>query len=413
MTEVLPLVYFTHAELKQKDNLNASIEYITEQSSSSVSSFKKATKRLRLTIQDENMNYEALEEDDQPYMIGILDKKSGNISVKNTPYFLLKPECYISSKSEDKPSLSVDPAASYSDKLNSLTAAFGSSKKRKAMVTKIKNKLDVETLETAVGNAVKESISQARQEPATAHVQPEEDSSLLEQFSIIPVPNKDAKSPNEVYPLCEALSLDQHELDRFTLELSKKFAIATNESIRQWQESGVYPEYVCEYLSKLVNSKSNQKYRVEKAKQLAFLSYLIRLYQLKAAQMRAKAPMAAYEVPESAASKLFGLYTVSSNANAQGKSMRSMPRRLKDKLTCHILVMALHLEDFSTSLDLLQKDMKLSMQRLHDFCVALGCFVRSQITTVNKKKYVTKIANLTLPLNDAGKVQVKKKARKN
>ena len=114
MTEVLPLVYFTHAELKQKDNLNASIDYITESPDTPnrtgyKSSFKKAKKRLRLTIQDENMNYEALEEDDQPYMIGLLDKETGKISVKNTSYFLLKPECYISSKSEDKPNLSIDP----------------------------------------------------------------------------------------------------------------------------------------------------------------------------------------------------------------------------------------------------------------------------------------------------------------
>ncbi len=414
MTEVLPLIYFTHAELKQKENLNASLDYTTEypNAPNNISSnFKKPKKRLKLTISDENMNYEAFEEDEQPYMIGLLEKKTGNISVKNTPYFLLKPQCYISS--EEKTSLSVDPSASYSDKLNSLTAAFGSSKKRKAMVTKLKNKLDVETLETAVGNAVKESISQAIHDPKRVEIQPELDSNSLEQFSIMPVPNKEAKSPLDVYPLSEALSLDQHELDRYTLELSKKFAIATNESIKQWQTTLVYPEYVCEYLSKLINSKSNQKYRVEKAKQLALISYLIRMYQLKAAQMRSKAPLNVYEVPDSATSKLFSLYTVSSSANAQGKSIRTMPRRLKDKLTCHILILALHLDDFSTNLDLLQKDMKLSMQRLSDFCVALGCFVRSQISTVNKKKYVTKTANLTLPLNDAANVQAKKRARKN
>ena len=78
----------------------------------------------------------------------------------------------------------------------------------------------------------------------------------LEQFSIMPVPNAKAKTPNEVYLLNEALCVELAELDRYTLELSKKFAVATNEAIKTWKDNAVYPEYVCEYLSKLINSKS-------------------------------------------------------------------------------------------------------------------------------------------------------------
>lgn len=249
----------------------------------------------------------------------------------------------------------------------------------------------------------------------------------------MPIPNKNAKAPNEVYELNEVLSLIQPEFDRYTLELSKKFAIATNESIKTWKDGAIYPEYVCEYLSKLINSKSNflnvnqfitcfllflkkfkkgnQKYRIEKCKQLAYINYLILLYKLKAAQLRTKSPMISYEVPESAINKIFGLYTVVSNANAQGKNMRTMPRRLKDKLTCHILVLSMHLDDFSTNLEMLQKDLKLSMQRLSDFYQALGCYVSSQVTTVNKKKIISKAANLKLPLNDISKVQANKRKR--
>jgi len=137
------------------------------------------------------------------------------------------------------------------------------------------------------------------------------------------------------------------------------------------------------------------------------------LYKLKAAQLRTKSPLSAYEVNDSLMTKLFHLYTVNSNDNAQAKSIRSMPRRLKDKLTCHILVLALHLEDFSAGLEVLQKDLKLSMQRLSDFSQALGCHVRSQVVMVDKKKVVCKTANLTLPLFDAGLAQAKKRARKN
>ena len=241
----------------------------------------------------------------------------------------------------------------------------------------------------------------------------EEGAAAYEEFSIMPVANKSAKTPNEVYALNETLSLSQPEFDRFTLELSKKFAIATNEAILKWQSMNIYPEYVCEHLSKLINSKSNYQYKMQKCKQLAYMSFLILLYRLKPAQLRSKAPMTTYEVPDSAVNKIFSLYTVVSAANANAKNMRTIPRRLKDKLTCHILVMALHIEDFSAGLEMLQKDLKLSMQRLSDFCQAMGCFVRGQVTTINGKKVVSKIANLTLPLNDASQRQTKKRARKN
>ena len=95
------------------------------------------------------MSYEAFEEDEQPFLVGILDKNNGKLSICNTSYFLMKPECYLNQASDDKKeNLAVDQSISYADKLNSLTAAFGSSKKRKAMQTKLKNKLDVETLES-------------------------------------------------------------------------------------------------------------------------------------------------------------------------------------------------------------------------------------------------------------------------
>lgn len=418
MNEVLPLIYFTHAELKSKENLNASIEYIDTQNSGLKNKFgtgiSKSKKRLKLTIKDENMNYEAVEEDEQPFMIGILNKESGNITVCDSPYFLLKPECYLSSKGvANHANLSIDQSASYSEKLNSLTAAFGSSKKRKAMQTKLKNKIDIETLEAAVSNAVEESKKTALTKPVHISSTNNEEDTNLEQFSIMPVPNKEAKTPNEVYPIYETLGMEQPEFERFSLELSKKFAVATNESIKQWKEGSVYPEYVCEYLSKLINSRSNQRYMIEKCKKLAYINYLILLYRLKAAQLRTKSPMTVYEVPDSAINKMFSLYTVVSNANAQAKNVRTMPRRLKDKLTCHILILALHLDDFSTGLELLQKDLKLSMQRLSDFYQALGCYIRSQIATINKKKVVSKTATLSLPLNDASKIQVKKRARKN
>lgn len=240
----------------------------------------------------------------------------------------------------------------------------------------------------------------------------EKSEGLLEQFSIMPIPNKEAKEPNEVYNLNEILSFTPHEFDRFTLELSKKFLIATPEAITKWKEMNIYPDYVCEHLTHIINSKSNQQFKMIKCKQLAYMSYLIQLYRLNSAQLKAKAPLNAFQVHESTASKLFSLYTVVSTDNSQSKKVRSMPRRLKDKLTCHILILALHIDDFLTTLDSLQRDLRLSIQKLSDFYQALGCYIKTSLISLDSKRIISKKASLSLPLNDISKTEAKKRARK-
>ncbi len=423
MNEIFPLVYFTHAELKEKENLKVNLEEITSSSTNDLKKFKlnnsssssslhngrNNNKRLKLTIQDENMSYEALEEEEQPFLVGVLNKSDGQLSVCNTSYFLMKPECYLNNEEN----LTIDQEkTSYSDKLNSLTAAFGSSKKRKAMQTKLKNKLDTQTLDTAISIAVEETKNSLIKLAAMERKDDTADLTNLEQFSIMPVANKEAKEPHEVYNLNEVLEITQNEFDRFTLELSKKFAISTNESVSKWKEMNIYPDYVCEHLSQLINSKSNQQYKMLKCKQLAYMSYLIQLYRLNSAQLKAKSPLATHQISDSTVNKLFSIYTVVSVDNSQAKKIRSMPRRLKDKLTCHILVLALFIDDYLTTLDGLQKDLKLSIQKLVDFYQALGCFIKSSVVNVDKKRIISKKANLTLPLNEVSKGEKKKRERK-
>jgi hypothetical protein len=229
----------------------------------------------------------------------------------------------------------------------------------------------------------------------------------------MPVPNKEAKSPIEVYDINELLGVTQAEFERATLDLSAKFAMASNDVIRQWKEKNIYTDFVIEHLMIYANSKYGHQYKLQKCKQLAYMHFLLSLYRMKANQLRTKSPLSAAEVSDLAINKLFDLYTCVSNANAYAKNVRSMPRRLKDKLTCHILILALHVDDFATCIDTFQHDLKLSMQRLSDFYQALGCFVKSSVVQANGKKLVHKKASLTLPLNDCKNFEPKKKQRKN
>lgn len=416
MTEILPLIYFSHADLKTKENLNVSLEIIKpdldiSKFKSAFDANKNARKKIKLNITDTDMNYEAVEEDDQPYVVGILDKSDNSISVCQTPYFIMKPECYLgTNQSESTSNLSINQNSTYSEKLDSLTAAFGSSKKRKAMQTKLKNRIDTETLETAVNTAVEESKKNMN---GVNHDEDEagDNEASVEQFSILPVPNTNATTPAEVYNVNEILSLSTAEFDRYTAELSTKFGTATIEMINKWKTTQIYSEYICNNLLRLSGSKSNHQYRILKCKQLAYMNYLTVLYRLKAAQLRSKTSLNSLEVPDQIINKLFELYTVLTATNAQSRNVRSMPRRLKDKLTCHILILALHIDDFATELEAFQKDLKLSIQRLSDFFQALGCYIKSHVITVNDKKLVCKKATLSLPLNEIKKDNSKKRSR--
>ena len=408
MTEIVPLIYFSHAELKHPEDIQARLELITTENKTSSLTKSKVSKKFKLNIEDADMNYEAIEEDESPFLVGILDKNTQDITMSSTPYFILKPECYLGTRTKSE-SLSVNPESTYSEKLNALTAAFGSSKKRKAMQTKLKNKIDTETLESAVNAAVEESKQNVNLNQIEDN---QENVQNLEQFSIIPIPNKNAKAPLEVYDLNEILGVTHAEFDRFTGEQSSKFASATTELIKSWKAKRIYSEYVCEHAILISGSKSSHQYKLQKAKQLVYINYLMAIYKLKSSQLRARNPFNSNDVPEVVANRLLEQYTVLSASNAQAKNVRSMPRRLKDKLVCHILILALYIDDFVTCLDFFQKDLKLSIKKISDFYQALGCFIKNTVTTVNNKKMVVKKAELKIPLNETNRLEGKKRSKK-
>lgn len=438
MAEIFPLIYFTHAKLKPNQNLTASIELADSEDQDEFGGNSNGVKRtsfdseskkkkLKLNIKDVNMNYEAFEDDEQPFLIGLLDKNTNEISdICKSPYFIVKPECYVSKSNESSTFSNVaSQASTYSEKLNSLTAAFGSSKKRKAMQTKLKNKIDSETLESAlsaaveetrVNNLTKRNLSDIDEDDdddeKSSEAKKVDEKTLSEQFSILPEPNKNATSAYEVYSLNQLFGMTNSEIDHFTAELSTKFATATSESIKKWTDMNIYSKYVIEHLLIYLNSKFNHQYALAKCKLLAYMNYLMVIYNLKPNQMQSKTAMKTSEIPSNVIDRLFDSYTVSA-PGARSKSNRSMPRRLKDKLICHICILALFIDDFETNLDVFQKDLKLPMQRIVEFCQALGCHVKSKVNTLGDKKIVCKMAYLKLPLNDTTKYEAKKRSKRN
>lgn len=147
---VIPIVHFSHANLIEADNFSARLEFkkTEQQNTSDLKLFTddaSSRKRLKLTVQDKEMTYNGLEEETCPFLLGFIPDGSESISIKDSAYFVLKPDCFYAS--EDTENHREKLTTTYSEKLNSLTAAFGSSKKRRAMQSKLKNQIDSEALE--------------------------------------------------------------------------------------------------------------------------------------------------------------------------------------------------------------------------------------------------------------------------
>ena len=127
--------------------------------------------------------------------------------------------------------------------------------------------------------------------------------------------------------------------------------------------------------------------------------------------MKSKSALAASQVPDVVGKKLYEMYTTWSSGGGH-KSSPTMPNRMRDKLAAHILVLALHIDDFSTDFRSFQKDLKMSIPRLSDFYLALGCHLGKQIAVVDGKKIMVKKAELKLPLVLVNRLEPKKRSRK-
>lgn len=132
---------------------------------------------------------------------------------------------------------------------------------------------------------------------------------------------------------------------------------------------------------------------------------------MKQAQLKSRTTLVSCQVPDAVIKKLYELYTITSSG-ANGKGVTAMPNRLRDKLASHILVLGLHIDDFATDFRSFQKDLKMSLTRLTDFYLALGCYISNQIVVTSGKKVMAKKAELKLPLNIVTRLEPKKKSRK-
>ncbi|WAQ98790.1 RPA49-like protein [Mya arenaria] len=256
--------------------------------------------------------------------VGIYDEKTGKMRVCDAEMFHMVP--FIPGLDKVQPE-TPDKEKSYVEK------AFGSKKKKQSFEKKHRNRIDAAEMEGVMAVDARHGQEHVRSRQ-------EEKERLAEQIdslSALPVCNKDAENVEDVYTLDTVVT--QSELDLLQ-NLAQDFFNCTADNIREWSEKKKYPLYV---LTHLATMPVDESLRWQRCKLLVYLHSMLRLYSVSPSQLNQ--PKSFSELPQTIRHKLFDNFTV------RVRQSRCKPTRLKDRLAAFVLVLCLHIDEFSTDID--------------------------------------------------------------
>ncbi|XP_078683749.1 DNA-directed RNA polymerase I subunit RPA49-like [Branchiostoma floridae x Branchiostoma belcheri] len=308
------------------------------------------------------------------YMVGMLDKKTGKMRVYDTNSFTMRP--VVHDKDQEKHKDETD--LTYQEKNDRLVDAFGGAKKKRAMESRLRDKVKKEALETAMGAAVEDVMKTP--EKLTG---PEMDSG-----STIPPHDKNAATPEDVY---KVESIIPPEVSEALKDAAGDFVKATKEDIAKWRAEERYSTFVLRQLSTM---PLDEEARLARSSHIMYMWYLLALHGLKYSDWRKRDLPLPHGMPLLVKQQLLGAFTVKADA---ARSRRAMPPRLKDKLLCYILVLGLIIEKFRLNLNDVQKDLKIAQKKLMTLTRAIGCEIQSKKADRGTDSDVQRIAVLPIP----------------
>ncbi|XP_006812459.1 DNA-directed RNA polymerase I subunit RPA49-like [Saccoglossus kowalevskii] len=308
------------------------------------------------------------------YMVGVLDKKTGKMKVYDAQYFIVRPK--LDNEEDD---VEEKPELSFIEKNDILTKAFGSSKKKRAVESRLNSKLEVDALGQSMETAVQQAKAQSQQITRIPGDQ--------EAESVIPPFDAKATKPEDVYKLQDIISDTQ-------MESLKVLATELISSTENQKSESKHLLYISHHLYNCLPTDQLRKETM--ACQLLYLHYLVILYHTKARSLQRKS-IFPDETPAFIASSLLEIFTCEAiSPDSEHKTIRYMSARLKDRLLSYILVLCLHIDRFNMNLDLLQKDLKIPKKKLLVYVNSLGCKV-ARARTPQDPQRVTLPIPLTFP----------------
>ncbi|XP_026879834.2 DNA-directed RNA polymerase I subunit RPA49 isoform X2 [Electrophorus electricus] len=274
----------------------------------------------------------------------------------------------------------------YKERVDALIEAFGTTKQKRALSSRRMNEVGDDMLQKAVARAANTIIERKGLEALEQEVA--EWQAETESTPFLPLCNRDAEKPEDVYPLNGLLSQVEFELLK---DVGEKMARLTSEDLKMKERD--IPMSVLRHLQSLPKPA---KARQQQACCAWYLAFLIRI----AKQRKLNRKFDEDSCPRVIFNKVQKNFTVEKFDNGRLKS--TVPNSMVVKLASHCLALLLHMGDQTADLTLLHRDLTISEVKMIELAKAMGLKLSRQPTFTSLEESGTcnehRMASLELPL---------------
>lgn len=319
------------------------------------------------------------------YFIGVLNKATGKMEVYDAEHIKMRPVLETDNSMSKQIEDVADPSTrTYREKVDALIEAFGTNRQKRALSSRKLNQVGSETLNKAMVKAAEDIIENKGK---TELVKEAMDTN--EELASIFLPSCDASAdkPENVYKFDDLISPVEFE----ALEsVSAAFKNITPEELQQMTEKKEHTLFVLQELRELKLAKDPDR----QARVLWYLDMLIKFSQLKVAKRK---DLITKGCPSIICGNLMKNFSVI--VYKDGRVQNSISGTMKSKIVAYVIALALHISNFQVDLTCLQRDLRLTENRIIEIARAM----RLKISKINMFSDVSfeeshKIATLELPL---------------
>lgn len=308
---------------------------------------------------------------------------------------------------------SVDSAASasidYKTAQNLLGEAFGTRKRKQAIVSMEKNKVRADSLGQPATEFIAQVLSESKDEASTASASAED----VMASSLLPAYNKETLDVAEIYPVKSLVpaecfkALPVEPFIKLTVKSSKDEVDAVKAQFGMKDF----------WMNRILSAPRDDGHFTLRL--LLFGHFLTSFRELKEAAINGPdgsvvaVQSRLFECPETVAADLLNRFAdrmalpannQNSSASFLGKAKHKLPNTLRDKAILYILAVLLHLDSFRVNATSVAELLAITPTKLVTFFRALGCTIdrpgrgEEMNVNINNRLVPVKFARLTAPL---------------
>ncbi|KAL7276886.1 DNA-directed RNA polymerase I subunit rpa49 [Rhizina undulata] len=264
---------------------------------------------------------------------------------------------------------------SNADSRVALGKQFGTKKAQKLLESREMNKIDISEMDKSVQSSIITQVGETTKDmPTTAEL-----GTQMVEARLIPVFNKEAERPEDVYKLEDVISKEEWEM--IWVKEWEKGTVKTNST------------YVKHHVQKLLQQETKN---VKALKILKYISWMIDFYLYQAKSRgrvhgidRVKKILGMDHV---LVEGLFKRYTEKTTSGNEGdnKEMHTVPPSLANKLLYYMVVLCLMVDGYDVDLFELKQDLEVQPKELIMAFKEVGCSVRELTKTQYTAMKMTK-----------------------